>query len=54
MKMNKLLAIGGDGQLKGSEGNKANRFKPVVKFLGPFTLNSGSATHTFKMPEYVG
>ncbi|HEX8547016.1 MAG TPA: MG2 domain-containing protein [Cytophagaceae bacterium] len=54
MKMNKLLAIGGDGQLKGSEGNKANRFKPVVKFLGPFTLSGGSATHTFKMPEYVG
>lgn len=54
-KMDKVLAIGGDGEGKGSEKNKANRFKPVVIFLGPFKLNAGSsASHTFKMPQYVG
>ncbi|MBX9851488.1 MAG: hypothetical protein K2X86_06985 [Cytophagaceae bacterium] len=54
-KMDKLLAIGGDAEVKGSEKNKANRFKPVVIFLGPFKLEAGkSATHTFKMPQYVG
>jgi len=53
-KMDKLLAIGGDAEVKGSEKNKANRFKPVVIFMGPFRLNGGSATHTFKMPQYVG
>ena len=33
----------------------ANRFKPVVKVLGPFTLGKGdSETHEFKMPQYIG
>lgn len=54
-KMDKMLAIGGDGEAKGSEKNKANRFKPVVIFLGPYTLEAGkTATHTYKMPQYVG
>jgi uncharacterized protein YfaS (alpha-2-macroglobulin family) len=54
-KTDKLLAIGGDGEVKGSEKNKANRFKPVVIFLGPFRLEAGkTATHTFTMPQYVG
>ncbi|WP_028981150.1 alpha-2-macroglobulin family protein [Sporocytophaga myxococcoides] len=54
-RIDKILSIGGDGELKGSEGNKTNRFKPVVKFIGPFSLASGgSATHTLKMPQYVG
>jgi alpha-2-macroglobulin len=34
---------------------KANRFKPMVKFLGPFELKKGqSKSHSFIMPEYVG
>jgi len=49
-----LLALGGDEGLPGKAGQKANRFKPVVKFLGPFELTSGTATHTFTMPNYVG
>ena len=54
-KMDNILAIGGDGELKGSEKNKVNRFKPVVIFLGPYTLQAGAnASHTFKMPQYVG
>ena len=54
-KMAGLLQIGGDIYAKSTEKKQANRFKPVVKFLGPFTLNPGSTQkHTFKMPNYVG
>ncbi|MDX1627641.1 MAG: MG2 domain-containing protein [Fulvivirga sp.] len=54
--MSGLLAIGGDEELIAKEGGeKANRFKPVVKFAGPFYLAPGkSARHTFTMPNYVG
>ncbi|MCX6244818.1 MAG: MG2 domain-containing protein [Bacteroidetes bacterium] len=53
--LQRILSIGGD-QDKINKGNlKANRFKPMVKFLGPFELKKGEArTHTFKMPNYVG
>lgn len=52
----KLLSIGGDGEgAAGEGGTKLNRFKPVVKFLGPFHLPAGGAkTHSFHMPQYVG
>lgn len=54
-KMAGLLEIGGDEYVKNEDKKKANRFIPVVKFLGPFTLEAGKkATHTFKMPNYVG
>jgi alpha-2-macroglobulin len=49
-----LLAIGGDEEIRSKDGKKANRFKPVVVFLGPFGLKSGSNTHTFIMPNYIG
>ncbi|MBL4709268.1 MAG: hypothetical protein JKY48_12605, partial [Flavobacteriales bacterium] len=50
-----LLAFGGDGNLKGKDGTKANRFKPVVTFLGPFELEEGDNNdHEFTMPNYVG
>jgi len=54
--MSGLLALGGDEELLGDEGGKkANRFKPVVKFAGPFYLKPGKkAKHTFTMPNYVG
>lgn len=49
-----LFSTGGDEALKPSD-SKANRFKPVVKFLGPFTLGKGkSRTHQVKLPMYVG
>ncbi len=49
-----LLSIGGDEALKAS-GDKINRFKPVVKFIGPFTIKSGETkAHTMKLPAYVG
>jgi alpha-2-macroglobulin len=54
-KIAQLFSIGGDGESEGAKGNKANRFKPMVKFLGPFELGSGdNQSHTFKMPKYIG
>ncbi|HYG20409.1 MAG TPA: MG2 domain-containing protein [Ohtaekwangia sp.] len=51
----RLLAIGGDSELAAKEEDaRANRFKPVVKFFGPFTLDGGSDEHTFTMPQYIG
>lgn len=57
VKMDELLAIGGDGEaLKDGEGEtKANRFKPMVYFAGPFKLKGGQkANHKVKIPNYVG
>ena len=49
-----LFSTGGDATLKPADA-KANRFKPVVKFVGPFYLGKGkSQTHTLKLPMYVG
>ncbi len=54
-KIERLLAVGGDGELGEKEEKEANRFKPVVKFLGPFELKAGqTATHNLKMPQYIG
>ena len=53
--LSRLLALGGDGTAARPENAKANRFKPVVKHLGPFTLAAGkTAEHSFEMPNYVG
>jgi len=53
--LNRVLAIGGDAALAaGKKDEKANRFEPVVKHIGPFYLESGTATHTIKVPNYVG
>lgn len=53
--MQRIISVGGDedGNAKGSL--KANRFKPMVKFIGPIELKKGqSKTHNFKIPEYFG
>ncbi len=54
--LERILSIGGDGvavKKKGAE--KANRFKPVVKHLGPFYLKKGQkAKHKIQMPNYIG
>lgn len=53
--LSRILAIGGDGDADGKGGNKANRFKPMVRFMGPFKLKKGeTAKHEFMMPQYVG
>ncbi len=55
-RLERILSIGGDeGLSKPKDGKKANRFKPVVKFLGPFFLKKReTASHSIEMPQYVG
>ncbi len=55
VEMDRVLNIGGDGVVKAGEGNRANRFKPVVQHLGPFYLAPGrKAHHQIKLPNYIG
>ncbi len=54
--LERILSIGGGDDGGDGNGSKsANRFKPMVKFFGPFALGKGgSKTYTFKMPQYIG
>ncbi len=54
--LERILSIGGDeGLNRNASAAKANRFKPVVKFMGPFALKKGEKrTHDFKLPPYIG
>ncbi|MBT6179337.1 MAG: hypothetical protein HOI23_18975, partial [Deltaproteobacteria bacterium] len=56
-KLNNLLSIGGsDEEDEGGDDKKsANRFVPMVRFLGPFTLAAGETReHSIDIPQYVG
>jgi len=54
-KINQIFSIGGDEDLGGAQAKKANRFKPVVMYLGPFTLDKGQTqNHSIQIPNYVG
>ncbi len=51
----KLLSIGGDEFLNKKGKKRADRFPPMVRFLGPFTLKPGEEkTSTIDIPQYVG
>lgn len=53
--IDQVFAIGGDGNAAGGKNKKANRFKPVVTYLGPFNLDAGEQKqHTIKLPNYIG
>lgn len=52
-KFTSILSVGGDEALRRAAG-KEKRFNPVAKFLGPFTLNSGTKSHKITLPMYVG
>lgn len=53
--IDQVFAIGGDANAAAGKDKKANRFKPVVKYLGPFTLDAGKKkSHKIKMPNYIG
>ncbi|MBD0831125.1 alpha-2-macroglobulin family protein [Aestuariibaculum sediminum] len=53
--IDQVFAIGGDGSALAGKKKKANRFKPVVKYLGPFSLEAGkTASHVLIMPNYIG
>ncbi|WP_339833260.1 MG2 domain-containing protein [uncultured Flavobacterium sp.] len=54
-KINQIFSIGGDEDLGGGSSKKANRFKPVVIYLGPFKLEKGQTKlHTVELPNYIG
>ena len=53
--LERILSIGGDGTAGANHNVSVNRFKPVVKFLGPFTLGKGEKqTQGFTLPQYIG
>ncbi|WP_242134228.1 alpha-2-macroglobulin family protein [Aestuariivivens marinum] len=53
--IDQVFAIGGDGSATTGKNKKANRFKPVVSYLGPFELKAGEqASHILKLPNYIG
>jgi uncharacterized protein YfaS (alpha-2-macroglobulin family) len=54
-RLEQLLAIGG-GEFEKEEGQKrAERFPPMVKFLGPFELKGRETrAHDIDIPQYVG
>ena len=53
-KYGSLFSIGGDeGGMTGAA--KANRFKPVVRFMGAFALKKGEEkSHAITLPPYIG
>ncbi|HQZ24499.1 MAG TPA: MG2 domain-containing protein [Flavobacterium sp.] len=54
-KVNQIFSIGGDQDLGGGKAKKANRFKPVVIYMGPFKLEKGKTKmHQVKLPKYIG
>jgi hypothetical protein len=53
--LERMLAIGGDEEGVRAEAQRANRFPPMVRFLGPFRLRAGGVdTHDVDVPQYVG
>lgn len=53
--LERFISIGGDDALATAELDPlANRFKPVVKFFGPFTMNGGTQEIAFVVPQYIG
>jgi len=55
-KLERVLKVGGGwDESEEDSGNKNSlRFKPVVKFFGPYKLKGGEKIHQFKMPMYIG
>lgn len=53
--MSRILSIGGDDAANKKPENSAQRFKPMVRFVGPFHLKKGeTASHKINIPQYVG
>ncbi len=54
-RLRRVLALGGSDQANPAAAAKAQRFKPVVRFVGPFKLAKGKKTaHQFTISNYVG
>jgi len=53
--LERILTIGGDNEAGPAKQKTANRFKPVVKYLGPFHLSRGQTQkQSFTLPSYIG
>lgn len=53
--LERILTIGGDAEAGPVKQKTANRFKPVVSFLGPFHLSKGQKMdHHIQLPSYIG
>ncbi|MEP6675302.1 MAG: MG2 domain-containing protein [Ferruginibacter sp.] len=53
--LERILTIGGDEDAGPVKQKTANRFKPVVKFIGPFHLNKNQQqNHSIQLPAYIG
>lgn len=54
-KLGRAFAIGGSETAIDQSKNRARRFEPVVRFIGPFTLAPGkTGTHKIRLPQYTG
>lgn len=55
-RIEQIFGLGGDGELNPDKGGKsAQRFKPMVRFMGPFTVAKGKTNkHAVSIPRYVG
>ena len=54
-KLERMLAIGGGQSERNPDENRKRRFPPVVKVMGPFTLEAGkTAEHEVTLPPYIG
>jgi alpha-2-macroglobulin len=54
-RLEKVLAIGGDEEAMLAKNKKAQRFIPVVRYAGPYTLKKGEKKEiSLTMPNYVG
>ena len=54
-KIEQMFSIGGDEEGSGNSDPTADRFNPVVQFVGPCTLDKGKTeTHKLYMPNYNG
>jgi len=54
-KLGRAFAIGGSDAAVDQSKNRARRFEPVVRFIGPFTIAPGkTGTHKIRLPQYTG
>jgi len=54
-RLEKAFAVGGDDEMQNAGKKEVNRFKPVVLYTGPFTVEKGKSNeHRFTMPNYIG
>jgi len=53
--LERILTIGGDADAGPGKQKTANRFKPVVKYIGPFHLKRNQTQkQSFTLPAYIG